>query len=529
MGVVRLESAAAKPSFLRNILGRVLLFGVLVIVVRFAYVVTIAGESCTIGDFCFFSLPENFGFVIAGAGNAASTANKAVRVANAGPTRADLYTSKDWIKAAHFYSARFQDLISDGFLSPNSKTLCVETPIGQEVFALKEIGVKDSRGIYKKASKPLVISAKGNRIPFDDETFDFVFSRDGGLDKVSRPLDLASEIVRTLKPEGFLVVHTRSAKDTYSFNSFLGLFNSCKLIRSRHIDDYDSLMPSLREIVLQKKIQFFGHRMEEEEEAIDGNSMNKCSVPGDKRELVRKAEPLIMEEPLKPWITLKRNIQKVKYLPSMADISFRNRYVYVDVGARSYGSSIGSWFRKQYPKQNRTFDVYAIEADRTFHEEYKLKKGVKLLPYAAWVRNETLSFEIHRDPGQDVHDKGRGMGRIRPVVKLSSSSSADLGFEGEVDEIHGFDFADWLKGTVSEKDFVVMKMDVEGTEFDLIPRLFETGAICLIDELFLECHYNRWQRCCPGERSSKYEHTYGECMDLFTSLRESGVLVHQWW
>jgi hypothetical protein len=66
---------------------------------------------------------------------------------------------------------------------------------------------------------------------------------------------------------------------------------------------------------------------------------------------------------------------------------------------------------------------------------------------------------------------------------------------GEVNEIEEFDFAEWLKNTVSEKDFVVMKMDVEGTKFDLILRLFDTGLICLIDEIFLECHYNQWQRC----------------------------------
>ncbi|CAA3018381.1 PREDICTED: uncharacterized protein LOC104426933 [Olea europaea subsp. europaea] len=98
-----------------------------------------------------------------------------------------------------------------------------------------------------------------------------------------------------------------------------------------------------------------------------------------------------------------------------------------------------------------------------------------------------------------------------------------------LDEIPGFDFAEWLKNTVSERDYVVMKMDVEGTEFNLIPRLIETGAICLIDEIFLECHYNRWQKCCPGERCSKYQKTYGQCLDLFISLRARGVLVHEWW
>ncbi|KHN23459.1 hypothetical protein glysoja_037877 [Glycine soja] len=133
------------------------------------------------------------------------------------------------------------------------------------------------------------------------------------------------------------------------------------------------------------------------------------------------------------------------------------------------------------------------------------------------------NVEVHRDPGEHVEVKGRGMGRIQP---LQSSGRGE--FDGEVEKIQGFDFANWLKKTVSKNDFVVMKMDVEGTEFDLIPRLIKTGAICLIDDIFLECHYNRWQRCCPGQRSAKYEKTYDPCLQLFKSLRQSGVLVHQW-
>ena len=518
-------SMLGKFASLRNLLVRVLLFSILVIIGRFAYVVTIAGESCSIGDFCFFSLPETFNFMIPGGGG--RTGSAALFTDNAdprviGPPRPDLYSSEDWIKTVQFYSSVFQDLITEGYLSPNSKSLCIETPAGADVSALKDIGVSNSVGIFKKALKPLVIKGEAHRIPFEDNTFDFVFSGGSRLDISRRPHDFASEIARILKPEGFAVVHV-SAKDTYSFNSFVDLFNCCKILKTKDIDIVLPSMPSTREYVLKKEYRILANGLLKLNE--DGVSHKKnCSVPGYKLALFRNAEPLILEEPLKPWLTLKRNIQNVKYLPSMAEISFKNRYVYVDVGARSYGSSIGSWFKKQYPKQNKTFEVYAIEADQTFHEQYKSKKGVTLLPYAAWVRNETLAFEINKDPGQGKEDKGgsRGMGRIQPVQSLGQ-------FDGEVNQIQGFDFANWLKNTVSQKDFVVLKMDVEGTEFELIPRLFETGAICLIDEMFLECHYNRWQRCCPGQRSTKYEKTYSECIDLFASLRQSGVLVHQWW
>lgn len=473
------------------------------------------------GDFCFFSLPENINLVTGvgqlGSSSVSAAATLSTAVAKSAPAVPDIWATKEFQRSVRFYTSVFQDLVGEGALTADSKALCVETPVGDDVYALKEIGVEDSIGVYKKAAKPLVISGSAIKLPFKDNTFDFVFSGAGGLDRSVKPAEFAAEVSRTLKPEGYFVVHTAS-KDTFSFNSFIGLFNCCKFITSRDYDGFDlSSMPKIREIVMRKKTEFLI-----EEVHGNGNSVKECSVPGYKQDLVRKAEPLIKEEPLKPWITLKRNIQNVKYLPSMADINFKARYVYVDVGARSYGSSIASWFKKQYPKQNKTFEIYAIEADKHFHEQYKNKKGVTLLPYAAWVKNESLSFEINQDPGDKNVEKGRGMGRIQSVKSSG-------GIVSDVDKIQGFDFAEWLKSTVTEKDFVVMKMDVEGTEFDLIPRLIKTGAICLIDEIFLECHYNRWQKCCPGERSPKYQKTYGQCLDLFTSLRERGVLVHQWW
>lgn len=480
----------------RNLLLRILLVGIFLLLLRFFFLFTV--RSVGTG--------ESFKFL--GQGRRIDV-TAAFAQSDTSPPSSSLGKTRNWLRAFDFYKSAFDNLISDGYLLPSSKCLSAGAVAGPDVLALKEIGVPDAVGVGGNAA----------RHPFGKNIFDFIFS--AAVDSMRHHGHFAAEACRTLKPEGFLVVHTSSCKDLYSLNSLVHLFDCCRLVRSREIDGPD-LLP-IREIVLKKEHPvILGHGGENPVGSFD----NKCLVEGYRRELVWNAEPLIMEEPLKPWITLKRNAKSIKYLPSMADLSFKRRYVYIDVGARSYGSSIGSWFKKQYPKQNHSFEIYAIEADRAFHDEYLSRKGVKLVPYAAWVRNETLFFEISRGPGRKngemVQAIGRGMGRIQPFE--SSISMGD-----NVDKIRGFDFANWLKNTVSKKDFVVMKMDIEGTEFDLIPRLFETGAICLVDELFLECHYNRWQRCCPGVRSSKYPKTYTQCMDLFSSLRESGVLVHQWW
>lgn len=494
-----MEVTTSKQNLLGNILVRLLSFGVFVFLARFAYILTLTSKSCDSGEFCFFP-SSTVGFIepdtfsITGDGD----------------------TSAGYSPLRNYYSSVFQDLIADGYLSPESKSLCIETPTTQDVIALREIGVSDSIGIHRRSSSPLILSGRSIPLPFVDNTFDFEFSGTDGLDRSSKAVDFASEVSRTLKPGGFFVVHT-GTKDVYSLDSLLDLFNSCRLIRSRRIGGLYPSIPPLREIVLKKDHEVLHHS--DQKQHSNGNLVNKCFVPGYKRELIRNLEPLIIEEPLKPWITLKRNMKKIKYLPSMVDISFKRRYIYIDVGSRNYGSSIGSWFKKQYPKQNKSFEIYAIEADKSFHEEYRSKKKINLLPYAAWLRNETLFFEINREPSRINEEKGRGMGRIQAVQSSSN-------FVNDSDEIRGFDFANWLKNTVRERDFVVVKMDVEGTEFHLIPKLIESGGICLIDEMFLECHYNR---CCNGERSSKYHKSYEQCLDLFSSLRGKGVFVHQWW
>jgi FkbM family methyltransferase len=448
---------------------------------------------------------------------AASAAAAARRTADVPSPEA--WRTRDWRRAVDFHAALLADHLARGALAPSSRAVCLGG--AQEALAMRELGVAGAVAVHKGRSPPLVVAAAADddssttRLPFGTNSVDFVFAG-RALDAAKRQADLAAEAARILKPQAHLALLTASAADAYSLRSLQALLPDLRLLRSREVKTQDGAS-TLRELLFQKSPS-------SSSSSTGGGATSGCSIGEHKLQLLAHAEPLIQEEPLKPWITLKRNINNIKYLPALADISFKRRYIYIDVGARSYGSSIGSWFRKHYPKQNHTFQVYAIEADPAFHSEYAAKKGVTLLPYAAWVRNETLKFEINGDPpGKEDEAKanGRGMGRIRPAAGNRMS--------GEVRSVPAFDFAEWLKQTVTEQDYVVMKMDVEGTEFELIPRLFDTGAICLVDELFLECHYNRWQKCCPGERSPKYENTYEECLDLFSSLRESGVLVHQWW
>lgn len=55
-------------------------------------------------------------------------------------------------------------------------------------------------------------------------------------------------------------------------------------------------------------------------------------------------------------------------------------------------------------------------------------------------------------------------------------------------EVDCIDFSDFLIKNVSKEDYVICKMDIEGAEFEIIPKLLEEKTINLIDEIYIEWH-----------------------------------------
>ena len=50
------------------------------------------------------------------------------------------------------------------------------------------------------------------------------------------------------------------------------------------------------------------------------------------------------------------------------------------------------------------------------------------------------------------------------------------------------DVVDWMRASFTRDDFVVLKMDVEGAEIDIVPKLLATNTTELVDVFLWECH-----------------------------------------
>ena len=88
-------------------------------------------------------------------------------------------------------------------------------------------------------------------------------------------------------------------------------------------------------------------------------------------------------------------------------------------------------------------------------------------------------------------------------------------------EVPSLDFALWLSAHVKPQDFVVVKMDIEGMEFELLPHLIQRGVAPLIDELFVECH-------CVESFNHRCGRKYRECIDLHRRSYAAGIWMHDW-
>ncbi|KAH0703180.1 uncharacterized protein [Solanum tuberosum] len=173
------------------------------------------------------------------------------------PKLRKIWTTRDWDRKVRVFSEFFDNLKLRGFLSNDSKALCVGARVGQEVAALKRVGVNDSIGIDLVPYPPLVIKGDFHRQSFDDRSFDLEFSN--VFDHALYPWKFVGEIERTLKPGGICVLHVSlsrradkySANDLYSVDPLKELFKVSELVEVRRIDGFGLDT----EVVFRKKMK----------------------------------------------------------------------------------------------------------------------------------------------------------------------------------------------------------------------------------------------------------------------------------
>lgn len=200
------------------------------------------------------------------------------------------------------------------------------------------------------------------------------------------------------------------------------------------------------------------------------------------------------------------------YLRATRDPSLhtRKRRVFIDLGAATWGTST-LWFNQMYP------------LDFTEIHSFERNPGFVVPAPAAGTGLTPLNTQSRRRPG------GAGpppvpafqLARVTPYQKFVSI--ADDAAAGTID-VNRF-----IKTELSltKDDAVIIKMDIEGVEWDILPMWLKDPEMAgIVDELFVEVHYN--DPTMAGFGWGGFPHTRDETAKLLNDLRAAGYYVHAW-
>jgi len=201
---------------------------------------------------------------------------------------------------------------------------------------------------------------------------------------------------------------------------------------------------------------------------------------------------------------MKKRVAKAVFLSSRVDLSTFKSLRYIDLGARTHSSSI-LWFKSHYPKFSEDFQITAFEADPSYSRGYEELYDIDFHNLAVWTKNETLSF-------------GGKMGRVRSGATCKNKCKEEGSYT-----VRAINFSEYLLRNVDPSDFVVIKMDIEGAEYNVIPHMLDNGVFNLIDEIFLEGHTIKLSKL-EEVRKRKYE----DIINMLKTIRSLGVWAHEW-
>jgi FkbM family methyltransferase len=149
----------------------------------------------------------------------------------------------------------------------------------------------------------------------------------------------------------------------------------------------------------------------------------------------------------------------------------RERGLFLDLGA-NYGQSVVA-FLNWKGQETYNFDVYSFEPNIEFIPGWIDRvmplqgqfSSINLIP-AAVGSSETTSL-IYFD-GWQLSEFGGVDQRKRAVIS--------------------FDFVSWFREISASYKQILLKMDIEGAEYNLVSRLADEGLLIRVSQLFIEIH-----------------------------------------
>lgn len=158
------------------------------------------------------------------------------------------------------------------------------------------------------------------------------------------------------------------------------------------------------------------------------------------------------------------------------------RKVYVSLGSNKGSEFLALQKSKIYSED---FVIYAFEPEpKCFEHLEKVQEQVPNITHikkCASTHNGVVSFNT---------GKFTAGGTMREDKKA--------GLTGQTQLLEAIDICEWLNNNITEDDYVIMTMDIEGSEYDVLPHILNDECSNLINKIYVEFHGKKMKTHSPS-------------------------------
>jgi len=166
------------------------------------------------------------------------------------------------------------------------------------------------------------------------------------------------------------------------------------------------------------------------------------------------------------------------------------RKIFIDCGTH-LGQGIDAI--SKIKKFDQTWEIFTWEANPYTYKKYKTKvwpSYIRITSFnqAVGLHNGKISLTVNRT-------KNRQTGQAESIGQGTTTLSLDKfkagvhnGTMDEIIDVECINLVEWLGQNCNSNDMVVMKLDIEGAEYDLLEGILESPVVHYIKEIFVEWH-----------------------------------------
>lgn len=151
--------------------------------------------------------------------------------------------------------------------------------------------------------------------------------------------------------------------------------------------------------------------------------------------------------------------------------------IFLDCGANRGQSII--YAKKQF---GQDVEIYSFEAVTVLYDKLIEKWGndpkVRLYNNAVWDKNDKVKIYISTEWSD---------ASTLYLDKFDRKISKDL-----YNEVNSIDLSEFIKNNFTTKDYIILKLDIEGAEYDVLYHLAKTKVMSYLNEIWGEWHLDKF-------------------------------------